>query len=116
MDNPWEKVNAKVGDLVDVKVTAVADNGLTVSALGVDGFIPASEALVEKKNDSITNYFAEGDEAKAVITEINPKEWKLKLSIRKHLDAEARKEFEEYLNNQEDVKTTLGDVFQDVLK
>jgi small subunit ribosomal protein S1 len=116
MDNPWEKVNAKLGDLVDVKVTAVADNGLTVSALGVDGFIPASEALVEKKNDSITNYFAEGDEAKAVITEINPKEWKLKLSIRKHLDAEARKEFEEYLNNQEDVKTTLGDVFKDVLK
>ena len=116
MDNPWEKVNAKLGDLVDVKVTSVSDNGLNVSALGVDGFIPASEALVERKNDPLANYFAEGDEAKAVITEINPKEWKLRLSIRKHLDNEARKEFEKYLENQEEVKTTLGDVFEDVLK
>ncbi len=114
MDNPWEKVDAKVGDVVDVKVTEVTEAGLKVEAIGVDGFIPASEALVEKKND-LASYFAIGDEAKAVITDINPKEWRLKLSIRKHQEAESRKDFEKYLNEDEEAKSNLGEMFKDVL-
>lgn len=114
MDNPWERVDAKVGDVVDVKVLEVSESGLKVETLGVDGFVPASEALVEKKND-LSSYFAVGDEAKAVITEINPKEWRLKLSIRKHQEAEARKDFEKYLNEGEEANSNLGDMFKDVL-
>lgn len=114
MDNPWEKVDAKVGDVVKVKVTEVNESGLKVEALGVDGFIPASEALVEKKND-LSAYYAIGDEADAIITDINPKEWRLKLSIRKHQENESRKDFEKYLNNEDAANSNLGDMFKDVL-
>lgn len=114
MDNPWEKVDAKVGDVVEVKVSEVTDSGLKVEALGVDGFVPASEALAEKKND-LSAYFAIGDVAKAIITDINPKEWRLKLSIKKQQENESRKDFEKYLNNEDEVKSNLGDMFKDVL-
>lgn len=114
MDNPWEKVDAKVGDVVKVKVTEVNESGLKVETLGVDGFIPASEALVEKKND-LSAYYAIGDEADAIITDINPKEWRLKLSIRKHQENESRKDFEKYLNNEDAANSNLGDMFKDVL-
>ena len=114
MDNPWERVDAKVGDVVDVKVTEITEAGLKVETLGVDGFVPASEAVVEKKND-LSSYFAVGDEAKAIITDINPKEWRLKLSIRKHQENESRKNFEKYLNEDEEANSNLGDMFKDVL-
>ena len=114
MDNPWERVDAKVGDVVDVKVTEVTEAGLKVEAIGVDGFVPASEAIAEKKND-LSSYFAVGDQAKAIITEINPKEWRLKLSIRKHQENESRKDFEKYLSEKEEANSNLGEMFKDVL-
>ena len=114
MDNPWERVDAKVGDVVDVKVTEVTESGLKVEAIGVDGFVPASEAVLEKKND-LSAYFQPGDCAKAIITDINPKEWRLKLSIKKHQENESRKDFEKYLNEDESVNSNLGEMFKDVL-
>jgi small subunit ribosomal protein S1 len=114
MDNPWERVDAKVGDVVDVKVTEVTESGLKVEAIGVDGFVPASEAVLEKKND-LSAYYQPGDCAKAIITDINPKEWRLKLSIKKHQENESRKDFEKYLNEDESVNSNLGEMFKDVL-
>ena len=114
MDNPWERVDAKVGDVVDVKVTEVTDSGLKVEAIGVDGFVPASEAVLEKKND-LSAYYQPGDCAKAIITDINPKEWRLKLSIKKYQENESRKDFEKYLNEDESVNSNLGEMFKEVL-
>ena len=114
MDNPWERVDAKVGDVVDVKVTEVTESGLKVEAIGVDGFVPASEAVLEKKND-LSAYYQPGDCAKAIITDINPKEWRLKLSIKKYQENESRKDFEKYLNEDESVNSNLGEMFKEVL-
>lgn len=116
MDNPWQRVKASVGDLVDVKVLEVKENGLLVEALGVDGFVPASEALAEmKENDNLASYYAVGDEAKAYIIDIKPAEWKLKLSIKKYLIEENRKSFEKYLNEEEFANTNIGDMLKNLL-
>ncbi len=115
MDNPWKRVTAKHGDSVDIKVTEVLDNGLKVEALGVDGFVPANEALTESQNGSVKDYFHVGDEAQAEIIDIRPQEWRLKLSIKKIATKEERKSFEKYLE-EEDATFTLGDVYKDVLK
>lgn len=115
LDNPWSKVEAKVGDLVDVKITDVNEKGLAVSTCGVDGIVPLSEAVVELKNADLTSYYSVGDEAKAYITELNLREWRMKLSIRKYLLEEERKSYEKYLSADETKATTLGDVFKDVL-
>ncbi len=114
MDNPWDRVKAHEGDLVDVKVTEVKENGLVVEALGVDGFVPLNEATLERKND-LASYYSVGDTEKAYIMEIKPREWKLRLSIRKYLAEQERKSYEKYLN-EEEKPTTLGDVFKDSLK
>ncbi len=112
IDNPWRNVNTKVGALVDYKVTEVKQNGLQVEALGVDGFIPASETNVERGKD-ISSYFATGDEGKAYVIEVEPKEWKLRLSIKKYQNEEERKSYEKYLENEE-VETSIGDQFADI--
>ncbi|MBE6138105.1 MAG: (d)CMP kinase [Erysipelotrichaceae bacterium] len=116
MDNPWARVEANVGDLVDVKVTQIKENGLIVEALGVDGFIPANEAVLDFKKDNLSAYYAIGDEAKAYITEIKPAEWKLKLTIRKYLVEEDRKSYEKYLGEEKTENVTIGDMFKDLLK
>ncbi|MDE6946894.1 MAG: (d)CMP kinase [Anaeroplasmataceae bacterium] len=114
MDNPWKRVTAHTGDIVSVKVTEVTDNGLQVETLGVDGYIPASEALTESQNGTVKDYFNVGDEAEAEITDIKPAEWRLRLSIRKVAIREERKAYEKYLETEE-ATMTLGDVLKDVL-
>ncbi|MDE7106428.1 MAG: (d)CMP kinase, partial [Anaeroplasmataceae bacterium] len=115
MDNPWTRVTATVGDLVDIKVVEVLDNGLKVETLGVDGFVPASEALTSSQSGTVKDYFHVGDEAKAEIIDIKPAEWRLRLSIRRISEKEERKSFEKYLE-EEDASLTIGDVLKDALK
>ena len=112
LDNPWERVEAKVGDIVDVKVTEVNEKGLKVEALGVDGIVPFSEAADEKGS---LDQYQKDDVCKAIITELKPREWRLKLSINKFKRMEERKDFEGHLT--EDVEdVTIGDRFKDVLE
>lgn len=115
MDNPWTRVTAKVGDEVEIKVTEVLENGLKVETLGVDGFVPANEALTENQNGTVKDYFHTDDVARAEIIDIKPSEWRLRLSIRKITSKEERKSFEKYLE-EEDASLTLGDVLKDALK
>ena len=115
MDNPWARVTAQYGDLVDYKVLEVNEKGLKVEACGVEGIVPASEAVKEIKGASIDAYFAVGDTGKAYIIDIKPQEWFLKLSIRKVLVEEERKSFEKYLEEDKTENVTLGDVFKDIL-
>jgi small subunit ribosomal protein S1 len=114
MDNPWKDVNAKVGDKVEVTVNEIVPRGLRVSALGVDGFVPMSEASTERIDD-LTKYFNVGDKETAEIIEINPKEWKLRLSIKRVKRAEFEKEYAKHMTSEE-ATTTIGDVVADELK
>jgi small subunit ribosomal protein S1 len=116
MDNPWSRVKAQYGDLVDFKVVEINEKGLKVEALGVDGIVPTSDAVVELKNASLDSYYAVGDEGKAYITDIRPREWFLKLSIRKYLVEQERKSFEKYLEPTEESTVTLGEKYKDLLK
>ena len=114
MDNPWKDVSANVGDVVEVTVNEIVPRGLRVSALGVDGFVPLSEASTERIDD-LTKYFNVGDKENAEIIEINPKEWKLRLSIKRVKRAEFEKEYAKHMKSEE-ATTTIGDVVADELK
>ncbi len=115
IDNPWTRVTAKLGDVVDITVTEVLDSGLKVETLGVDGFVPGSEALTSNQNGTVKDYFNPGDKAQAEIIDIKPAEWRLRLSIKRISEKEERESFEKYL--EEDTENvTIGDVFKDILK
>ncbi len=111
IDNPWSRVNAKRGDLIDAKVTEVTPKGLKIEALGVDGFISLKDIILEGSNKLQDNY-QEGDEVKAIITKVDPKSWVLIASIKMYQEDLARKEFEKYqdMDKEKDTPTTIGDI------
>ena len=115
MDNPWKRVHAKVGDVVDGVVSEITDSGLIIDTLGVEGFVPASETLTESQNGHFKDYFDVSDPVQAEIMEIKPEEWRLKLSIRRLKEKQERQSYEKYLKNEE-VTVTIGDRFKDILK
>lgn len=110
MDNPWDRVEAQVGDVVKAKVLGTNKGGVEVATdLGVDGFIPKSEALsYDDRNKDVSSFFAKDDEVEAKIIEIDPKQWRMVLSIRKINEDKERAELEKY-NDNEEVSTNLGD-------
>ena len=115
IDNPWTRVTAQQGDVVEVTVKELTDNGMLVETLGVDGFIPQNEILTPNQNGHFKDYYSVGDKANAEIIDIRVQEWRLKLSIKKPLIREERKSFEKYLD-EEEVSFNLGEAFKDILK
>lgn len=110
LDNPWDRVEAKVGDIIKCKVLGTNKGGVEVSTnLGVDGFIPKSEALsYDDRNKDVASFFAKDDELETKIIEIDPKQWRLVLSIRRINEDKERAELEKYNDNQ-DISTNLAD-------
>ena len=119
VDNPWGRVKAQRGDTVKATVTGiVAGRYLTVSTLGVDGIININEVPMKEKSSKLEDYYSEGDEVDAVITFIDPRAWKLELSIKRFTSRVEREQFEEYMKKEQEKETviTLGDLFKEVLK
>jgi len=116
-DNPWKNVTFKRGDIVSAEITDVKDSGLEVLVDGINGFIPANEALRENANQ-ISAYFSVGDKIdQALVTEANHKNWNLRLSIVKVLEKKDRETFEKYLESEEENSgQTIGDLIGEDLK
>jgi small subunit ribosomal protein S1 len=115
-DNPWKNFTGKRGDVVTAKVTNVTKDGVEVEVQGATGFIHVSE-LSNERIGKPEDYFAIGDEVKAVITDANRDQWQLKLSIKRILEQQERASYEQYLeDDQEAETTTIGDLFADDLK
>lgn len=114
LDNPWKNVNFRRGEVVEAKVIEISDEGLGVEVKGVNGFIPVNELKVERV-DHPKDFFSEGDVVSARVTDVNPKQWHLRLSIKQLLISEAKEEYAQYLTEDSNA-TTIGDLFTDVLK
>lgn len=115
-DNPWKNVTVKRGEVLNVKILTVETTGLTVEVQGVTGFIPANEVFTDNKG-SLDAYFAVDDTVDAIVTEVNNRNWSMKLSIRRIEERKERESYEKYLeNDEEEVGQTLGDLIGDDLK
>ncbi len=80
-ENPWDKLNLNVGDILEVKVIDINKGGIVVSLGSLEGFIPNSEIshfnyLTAKKKIKV------GDIVKAKVFEIDKEKGKIKLSIK----------------------------------
>ncbi len=115
-DNPWSRVEAKVGEIAEVVIEKIIPGkGCEVAAYGVKTFIPISDLTNKDKISKIEDFFAVGDTIKGKVVEVNKVEWVLKISPRR-LEADIeRQQFEEY--QQDDAPSmTLADKFKDLLK
>lgn len=114
IDNPWSRLSIHVGDKVSVKVTEVLERGFTIETDGVDGFVPFNAIDTKEKNVKPADLYQVGDSFTGIVTELDPKRWHLVVSERAYKNQLEREQFENYMNdNHEEKTTTLGDLFKD---
>lgn len=113
--NPWQDVTVKLGEEVSGEVSEFQSNGALVKIQGVDAFLPIGE-IVDKRINDPKEVLTIGEVVNAVVTKVDTNNWRMSISIKQLEANKERKEFEEYLKTEEEVKaTTLGDLFKDKL-
>ncbi len=103
-EDPWAGIEKrfKKGDLVNGKVTRVADFGAFVEiADGIEGLVHVSE-ISREKVESPAAVVKAGDDVGAVVLGIDRANKKVSLSIRGYQDAVERKDTESYMEKQPD--------------
>ena len=115
--DPWENIKARyrVGQSVEGVVTKIADFGAFIELEeGVEGLIyvsELSESRVEKPGDVVKA----GENVRAEILSIEPKERRISLSIKQLGRSEERNNYETYMGDK-NKKTSMGDILGDKLK
>ena len=113
--NPWEEFTAKygAGAVVSGKVTNITDFGIFVEIEeGIEGLVHISE-LSQKRVKSASEIFAVGDEVTATIKSIDSKGRKIRLSIKDYETAAEGPAVHQYLNNRENIGSSLGKALAD---
>ncbi len=115
--NPWEEFTNKYGPNASVsgKVTNITDFGIFVEIEeGIEGLVHISE-LSQKRVKSASELFAIGDTVTATIKSIDSKARKIRLSIKDYeTGAEGPTVQHQYLNNRENMGSSLGRALADL--
>ncbi len=104
VENPWESLSIKVGDIVDVKVSKILPEGFIVAVQGVEGYLPKSTIRSIDPNSVELE-----QEIKVKVRVLDPERNKLVLSMR---DAEEKIEkeiFKSTMSLQDKMSNTFGD-------
>ena len=116
--DPWERIASEYqsGGKVTGAVTNVTDFGIFVELMeGVEGLVHVSEISKEKIKTPV-GMFHPGEEIEAQILNINKKDHKIALSL-KRLEADADKRIvNEYISSENRPFSSLGDIFKENLE
>jgi small subunit ribosomal protein S1 len=114
--NPWEELNAKYppGTPVTGKVTNITDFGIFVELEeGIEGLVHISE-LSSKRVKTSSELFSVGDTVSAIIKNVDPKSRKIRLSIKDYEAGADGHAVHQYINNRENVGSSLSKALADV--
>jgi small subunit ribosomal protein S1 len=114
--NPWEELNAKYppGTPITGKVTNITDFGIFVELEeGIEGLVHISE-LSSKRVKTSSELFSVGDTVSAMIKNIDPKSRKIRLSIKDYEAGADGHAVHQYINNRENVGSSLSKALADV--
>ncbi len=114
-EDPFEKglKEHKKGDIVTSEVTSVRDDGIEVKVHeNLTAFIKKSE-LSSDKAEQRSNRFAEGDRVDAKITQYDPDNRQVSLSIKALEEAQRQKAIRDY--GSADSGASLGDILGEAL-
>lgn len=115
--DPWENIKSRYrqGQTVDGKVTKLTDFGAFVELEeGVEGLIYVSE-ISESRVSKPADVLKVGQEVKAEILSVEPKERRIALSMKQLARSEERHVYESYMG-ESSKKTSMGDLLGDKLK
>ena len=114
--NPWDELSQKYapGSVVKGKITNFTDFGIFMEIEeGIEGLVHISE-ISQKRVKTSSELYAIGDTVSAVVKSIDPKSKKIRLSI-KEMEAPApTPASNQYINNQENIGSNLGQALADV--
>lgn len=115
--NPWEEFCEKytAGSIVSGKVTNLTEFGIFVEVEeGIEGLVHISE-LSHKRVKTASEIFSIGDAVSAVVKSVDVKGRKIRLSIKDtEVNPEAGRSVSQYLNNRENVGSSLGKALADL--
>ncbi|MEW6333993.1 MAG: 30S ribosomal protein S1 [Thermodesulfobacteriota bacterium] len=114
--NPWEELYAKypAGSLVAGKVTNITDFGIFVELEeGIEGLVHISE-LSSKRVKTSSELFSVGDKVSAIVKNLDPKSRKIRLSIKDYEAGTDGHPVHQYINNRENVGSSLSKALADV--
>jgi len=118
--NPWEDLGFRRGDVITGTVATLDNRGAEITvAEGVNGYLPIGQ-IADRRLNHANEVLAMGDEVQVKVTNFEPNNYRLELSIRKIAEDAERAEFAAYEKAQEaegaQAQETLGDLFGDALK
>ena len=111
-DNPWDSFESvyKVGKEEEVKVVRVIEKGLIAElALGVDGFIPASQ-LSPSKIKNLALSFPIDSKLNAKVVEFDKENKKIVLSVLAAMKEKDDAEIEDYIKTHKLEKVSVEDI------
>ncbi len=110
-ENPYENVVVEKGEIIDVTVSNVVENGFTVSYQGIEGFMNKQSVNANKVND-----IKVGDVVKVKVRVFDREKRVFFVSMK---DAEAKMEREKvtkYIKSQDKMTNTIGDYINNLKK
>ncbi|WP_028315879.1 30S ribosomal protein S1 [Desulfatibacillum aliphaticivorans] len=116
--DPWETISERyqVGTKVNGLITSVTDFGIFVELEeGIEGLVHVSEVAKEKVKTPV-GQFNVGDTVETVVVNINPKERRIGLSIKRLEEDEQEGYFNEYMASNKPASSALGEAFQRAAK
>ncbi|MBA4422721.1 MAG: 30S ribosomal protein S1 [Syntrophus sp. (in: bacteria)] len=114
--NPWEELNAKYpsGSTVAGKVTNITDFGIFVEIEeGIEGLVHISE-LSSRRVKTSSELFSVGDNVTAIVKNVDPKSRKIRLSIKDYEAGTEGHSVNQYLNNRENIGSSLSKALADI--
>jgi len=118
LPNPWEVIGEKFkpGMVVEGSVVRTADFGAFIKLDDYfEGLAHISE-LVENKISHAKEVFSPGDKVNVLIMNIDRKNRRIKLSVRRAAEAQRKTEVDEFMKSQGDLGNMFGSQLQEALK
>jgi len=119
LPDPWKSAapNIRVGSVLKARVTRVVRTGAFAQLLDheIEGFIPISE-MSAKRISEPSDAVSAGQEVDLKVMDMRIKARRMTLSLVAADQEKERREYQQYMANQEQAKVTLGDQFGDVLQ
>ena len=116
-NDPWEAVakEINVDDIITGKVVRIIDRGAFVEIKeGVEAFLPISH-LKEERVANVSSVVNPGDEVTVRVLTLDPSHKRMSVSI-KDVNKEPEEDYSEFLNQGEELGSTIGDLLKGKLK
>ena len=108
--NPWADIHFQQGEHISGTVKTIQEKGAIIEVNGVEGYLPISE-LSDDRVEKVDSIIKVGEVHTLEVVECYPKEWKLKLSLRRVLQKESQKEYDAIKKDNVSGNQPLADLF-----